>query len=127
AKAIFSFVPTPSTLETSTGCLYFFVSSAKSPPNPPTFPSTSRRCVDASSAGNPAFTLLPKSISTPARAYAFIFIFEGASKGQPVSPAKEKADVRSACLPIHIHLHYWQLITDGPCLPQFLGLVCFFA
>ena len=74
ANASFSLVPTPSVLETNTGCLYFFTSSAKSPPNPPTLPSTSGRCVDASNCGSVAFTLFPKSISTPALAYAFCFI-----------------------------------------------------
>ena len=74
AKAIFNLVPTPSTLETSTGRRYFCVSSANNPPNPPTFPSTSARCVDARSLGRPALTLLPRSISTPACAYAFFFI-----------------------------------------------------
>ena len=48
-KATFNFVPTPSTLETRIGCLSCRVLRANKPPNPPTFPITSRRCVDASS------------------------------------------------------------------------------
>src|SRR5215469_7208077 len=74
AKAIFSFVPTPSTDETSTGSRYFLTSSANRPPKPPTLPSTSRRCVEASNCGSVDLTLLPKSISTPAAAYAFCFM-----------------------------------------------------
>ena len=35
SKAIFSLVPTPSTLETSTGSRYFFLSMANRPPKPP--------------------------------------------------------------------------------------------
>src|SRR5947199_8230942 len=66
AKATFSLVPTPSTLETSTGRLYFLVSSANKPPHPPTLPSTSRRWVEASSCGRVALTRLLRPVLTPA-------------------------------------------------------------
>src|SRR5579883_1074393 len=74
ANATLSLVPTPSTLDTSTGSAYLRVSKANNPPNPPTLPSTSRRCVEASNFGRPLFTLFPRSISTPAAAYAFCFM-----------------------------------------------------
>ena len=45
AKAIFNFVPTPSTLATSTGSRIPEKFGANSPPKPPIFPSTSGPCV----------------------------------------------------------------------------------
>src|ERR1035438_10846630 len=42
SKAIFSLVPTPSTLETRIGSTYFFLSMAKRPPKPPISLSTPR-------------------------------------------------------------------------------------
>src|SRR5579872_41164 len=74
ANAILSLVPTPSTLETRTGWRYFRQSNANKPPKPPTFPSTPLRFVRANNSGSVALTLLPRSISTPAWAYAFCFI-----------------------------------------------------
>src|SRR5436190_4681564 len=74
ANASFSFVPTPSTLETRTGCRYLAMFRAKRPPKPPTLPKTSGRCVAARSCGKVDLTLFPNSISTPARAYALRFI-----------------------------------------------------
>jgi hypothetical protein len=69
AMATFSFVPTPSALETSTGSFHFLLSSANSAPNPPMPPSTPgvkvllawwrMRCLAASAT----------AMSTPASAY----------------------------------------------------------
>src|SRR3954471_17319102 len=46
---------------------------AKRPPKPPIFPSTSGPCVLFTRAWMRFLTRLPKSTSTPARAYAFVF------------------------------------------------------
>ena len=79
ANAIFSFVPTPSTLETSTGWRYRSRSSANNPPKPPTLPSTSRRCVAASSSGKRGFDLVAQ-VNVHARGGVSFLFHRGSSK-----------------------------------------------
>src|SRR5215831_12881820 len=74
AKAIFNFVPTPSTLATNTGSRTPGKLARNNPPNPPIFPSTCGPCVCLTNAPIPRFSLFARSTSTPARAYAFTFI-----------------------------------------------------
>src|SRR6202050_3661688 len=69
AKAILSFVPTPSTLETSTGSRYLVLSTANSPPNPPISLSTPRVKVLCARYLMRCLVRLARSISTPASAY----------------------------------------------------------
>src|SRR4029077_13596111 len=71
AKAIFNFVPTPSTLATNTGSRMPGNLAEKNPPTPPNLPSTCGPCVRVTNAPMPRFSLLARSTSTPARAYAF--------------------------------------------------------
>src|SRR6476620_4312404 len=71
AKAIFNFVPTPSTLATKTGSRIPGKLGRNNPPNPPIFPSTCGPCVCLTNAPMPRFRLFARSTSTPARAYAF--------------------------------------------------------
>src|SRR6266550_654095 len=74
AKAIFNFVPTPSMLATNTGSRIPGKLARNSPPNPPIFPRTCGPCVCLTNAPMPRFSLLARSTSTPARAYAFLTI-----------------------------------------------------
>src|SRR5437868_12639776 len=72
------------------GLRYFRQSRANNPPNPPTLPRTPGRWVRANKRGRVAFTLLPKSMSTPALAYAFSFIGESLSSEKRLSNFKAK-------------------------------------
>src|SRR4030095_7426906 len=74
AKAIFNFVPTPSTLATRTGSRIPGKLARNNPPKPPIFPSTFGPCVCLTNAPMPRFNLFARSTSTPARAYAFFTI-----------------------------------------------------
>src|SRR5262249_55939800 len=71
AKAIFNFVPTPSTLATNTGSRIPGKLARNNPPKPPIFPSTCGPCVCLTNAPMPRFSLFARSTSTPAQAYAF--------------------------------------------------------
>ena len=73
AIAILSFVPTPSILDTRTGSFIPLKSALNSPPNPPIRPRTSGPNVVRTLSCNPFLTRLPRSMSTPAAAYAFRF------------------------------------------------------
>src|ERR1700730_13623332 len=74
AKAIFNFVPTPSMLATKIGSRIPGKFARNNPPKPPILPSTSRPCVCLTSEWMRRLSLLARSTSTPARAYAF-FVF----------------------------------------------------
>src|SRR5438132_3328434 len=71
ANAIFNFVPTPSMLATSTGSCIPEKLARNKPPKPPIFPKTCGPCVWLTSDWIRRLSLLPRSTSTPARAYAF--------------------------------------------------------
>ena len=67
AMAIFSFVPTPSALETSTGSRHF-LSSANNPPNEPIPPITPRVNVREARRRMRCLAWSASEISTPASA-----------------------------------------------------------
>src|SRR5579862_1862942 len=69
SKAIFSLVPTPSTLETRTGSAYFVLSTANSPPNPPISLRTPRVNVLCARYLMRCLVRLARLMSTPASAY----------------------------------------------------------
>src|SRR6266853_654550 len=69
SKAILSLVPTPSTLETSTGSMYLVLSTAKSPPKPPISLSTPRVKVLWARYLMRCLVRLARLMSTPASAY----------------------------------------------------------
>ena len=68
ANAIFSFVPTPSTLATSTGSRIPEKFGAKSPPKPPIFPRTSGPWVSRTRAWMRSLTKVPEINVHAARA-----------------------------------------------------------
>src|SRR5215471_7824025 len=72
AMAIFSFVPTPSALETSTGSFHRFRSSANSAPNPPIPPSTAGEKVLLARWRIRCLASSATAILTPASAYFIV-------------------------------------------------------
>src|SRR4029077_10986202 len=69
SKATFSLVPTPSTLETSTGSAYFVLSTEKRPLKPPISLSTPRVKVLWARYLMRCLVRLARLMSTPASAY----------------------------------------------------------
>src|ERR1700678_1686289 len=69
SKAIFSLVPTPSTLETNTGSTYLVLSTANRPPKPPISLSTPRVNVLCAKYLMRCLVRLAWSMFTPASAY----------------------------------------------------------
>src|SRR3984957_9907502 len=69
SNAILSLVPTPSTLDTSTGSMYLVLSMANRPPKPPISLSTPRVKVLCAKYLMRCFVRFARLISTPASAY----------------------------------------------------------
>src|SRR5208283_1422796 len=76
SNATFSLVPTPSTLETSTGSTYFVLSIANKPPKPPISLSTPRVKVLWARYLIRFLVRFARSISTPASAYVIGALFK---------------------------------------------------
>src|SRR6266508_492917 len=105
AKAIFNFVRTPLMLATRTGWRIPGKFARNKPPKPPILLNTCGPCVCLTSDWMPRLSLLPRSTSTPARAYAFFrVVIPSRADGQgiiPVETGQAKAIHRLSCRAHH--------------------------